>query len=223
MENIYVNNAIIDRFDELIFEGQRQWDEYKRIDNGFIMDIVSFTQWTTSCLNLLDKLSISSNRFVRQFETWAIGGPGQKMNIGASLGVLLSAKEEYKKGMAVDYHLSVSAAVFSGILDEAAYLLERKYLRASAVLIGAALEEALKTMAKTNYIEVAPRETLSPLIDKLKRQEVQLITEFEAKNLQAVAKMRNDAAHGGQFDYTEKQVHESYRKVEEILDRLFKR
>lgn len=200
MEKTYINKAIIDRFDELIAEGQRQWEEFKKNEKGMIMDIISFTQWSTSSLNLLDKLSISSNRFVKQFETWAVGGPGQKMNIGASLGILLSAKDEYLKGMAVDYHLSVSSAVFSGILDEAFYLLEKKYLRASAVLIGAALEQALKTYAKANAIELAPKETLTPLIDKMKKKEVQLITEFEAKNLQAIANMRNDAAHGGDFN-----------------------
>lgn len=188
-----------------------------------IMDVVSFTQWSTSSLNLLDKLSISSNRFVRQFENWAVGGPEKKMNIGASLGILLSAKDEYLKGMAVEYHLSVSSAVFSGILDEALYLLEKKYLRASAVLIGAALEEALKTYAQANSIELAPKETLTPLVDKMKKKGVQLITEFEAKNLQAIANMRNDAAHGGDFNYTEKQVRESYQKVEELLQRLFKK
>lgn len=219
----YVNSAIVDRFDELIAEGQRLWEEFKSNENGMIMDIVSFTQWTTSSLNLLDKLSITSNRFVRQFENWAVGGPGKQMNIGASLGILLSAKDEYLKGMAIDYHLSVSSAVFSGLLDEAFYLLEKKYLRASAVLIGAALEEALKTFAKANEIELAPRETLTPLIDKMKKKEVQLLTEFEAKNLQAIASMRNDAAHGGDFNYTDKQVQESYKKVEELLQRLFKR
>jgi len=219
----YTNKAIVDRFDELIAEGQRQWEEFKKNENGMIMDIVAFTQWSTSCLNLLDKLSISSNRFVRQFENWAVGGPGQKMNIGASLGILLSAKDEYLKGMAVDYHLSVSAAVFSGLLDEALYLLNKKYLRASSVLIGAALEEALKTYAQANSIEIVQKETLTPLIDKMKKKEVQLITEFEAKNLQAIANMRNDAAHGGDFNYSEKQVHESHQKVEELMQRLFKR
>lgn len=220
----YVNKAIVDRFDELIAEGQRQWQEFiKKNETGMIMDIVSFTQWSTSSLNLLDKLSISSNRFVKQFEIWALGGPGKQMNIGASLGILLSAKDEYLNGMAVDYHLSVSAAVFSGILDEALYLLEKKFFRASAVLIGAALEEALKTYAQANSIELAPKETLTPLIDKMKKKEVQLITGFEAKNLQAIANMRNDAAHGGEFSYTGKQVQESYQKVEELLQRLFKK
>ena len=222
MQKNYVNNAIIKRFDELISEGSRQWDEFKKNENGMIMDIVAFTQWSTSCLNLLDKLSVSSNRFVKQIEIWVVGGPGQKMNIGAALGVLQSARDEYLNGMAVDYHLSVSASVFSGILDEASYLLEKGYLRASAVLIGAALEEGLKSIGRANSIEIGERETLNPLIDKLKKRDIQVLTEFEAKNLQAVAKMRNDAAHGGDFEYTKKEVTESFLKVEETIQRLFK-
>jgi HEPN domain-containing protein len=222
MEKNYVNNSIVKRFDELISEGKRLWDEFKSNGDGIIWDIVSFTQWSTSCLNLLDKLSISSNRFVRQFEIWVIGGPGQKINIGAALGVLQSAKNEYLSGMAVDYHLSVSSSVFSGILDEASYLLDKGYLRAAAVLIGAALEEGLKTIARANSIEIGERETLSPVIDKLKKSDIQVLTEFEAKNLQAIAKMRNDAAHGGDFDYNKNQVNESFLKVEETIQRLFK-
>jgi hypothetical protein len=78
MEKTYINIAIVERFDELIAEGRRLWEEFKKNEKGMIEDIISFTQWSTSSLNLLDKLSISSNRFVKQFENWAVGGPGLK-------------------------------------------------------------------------------------------------------------------------------------------------
>lgn len=184
------------------------------------MEIVSFTRWSTSCLNLLDKLSISSNRFVKQFEIWVIGGPGKQINIGAALGVLLSAKDEYLMGMAVDYHLSVSASVFSGFLDEATYLMKKGYLRAAAVIIGAALEEGLKSRARSFSLEVGERETLNPLIDRLKKDEIGIINEFEAKQLQVVSKMRNDAAHGGEFNYSKEQVEEVFKIAESILGKL---
>jgi len=139
LQPIYVNELIVTRFDELIDEGDNLWSKFKKDGGDLIMDIVAFTKWATSCLNLLDKLSISSNRFVTQFEIWVLGGPGKQMNIGAALGVLLSAKEEYTRGLAIDYHLSVSASVFNGFLDEAKYLLDRGYLRDSAVILGSAL------------------------------------------------------------------------------------
>ncbi len=216
----YTNETIIKRLDSLIEEGKRLWDEFKNNEDGLIMDIISMTKWTTSSLNLLDKLSISTNRFVTQFEIWILGGPGKQMNIGAALGVLKSAKEEYEQGLAVEYHLSVSAVVFSGILDEASYLLNKKYLRASAVLIGAALEEGLKTRARSEGIDISKRETLNPLIQKLQKTEYPVITSFEARELEVVAKMRNDAAHGGEFNYQKEQVESQFRITENILNKL---
>lgn len=216
------NEKYIARFDELISEGKRLWAEFQENEDGIIMDIVSFTKWATSCLNLLDKLSISTNRFVAQFEVWVVGGPGRKMNIGAALGVLQSARQEYSCGMAVEYHLSVSAAVFSGLLDEAKYLYGKGYLRASAVLIGAALEEGLKTRAKSDSIDVGPRETLNPLIIKLKSSSIGIITEFEAKKLEVVAKIRNDAAHGGDFSYKKEEIEAASKQVEITLAEVLK-
>jgi hypothetical protein len=112
----FINPAIHGRLEELIKEGEQQWWEYQK-KPGLIRDPVRFTQWSTSCLNLLDKLSVTSNRFVVEFAAWAKRGAGKEINIGASLGVLKSALEEYKLGLAIDYHLSVSAVVFGDLLS----------------------------------------------------------------------------------------------------------
>ncbi len=220
MTKPFVNDRLISRFDELIHEGDLRWQEFQKDEKGIIMDIVGFAQWSTSCLNLLDKLSISTNRFVTQFEVWAVGGPGKKMNIGAALGVLKSARHEYSCGLAIEYQLSVSAAVFSGLLDEATYLFQKGYTRAAAVLLGAALEEGLKARARAVPVALSPRDTLSPVITKLKSPEVGLLTEFEAKRLEAIARLRNDAAHGGEFTYEAATVEAAIKEVEATLGRL---
>lgn len=220
MKQPFVNKLLLARFDELIAEGEQRWQDFQKNNERMIVDIVGFTQWSTSCLNLLDKLSVSTNRFVTQFEVWVIGGPGKQMNIGAALGVLKSARHEYACGLAVEYHLAVSAAVFGGLLDEAAYLLNKGYVRAAAVLLGAALEEGLKARARSVPIEISPKDTLSPVIVKLKAPEFQVLTEFEAKRLEAIARLRNDAAHGGDFSYTEKDVETALKEVEVTLGKL---
>jgi hypothetical protein len=220
MTDLFVNDRILSRFDELIQEGEARWQEFREGEGHVIMDIVGFTQWSTSCLNLLDKLSISTNRFVTQFEVWAIGGPGKQMNIGAALGVLKSARHEYSCGLAIDYQLSVSAAVFSGLLDEATYLFKKGYIRAAAVLLGAALEEGLKARARAVPIDLSPHETLSPVINKLKSPEIRVLSEFEAKRLEAIARLRNDAAHGGEFTYEASVVESAIKDVEATLGRL---
>jgi hypothetical protein len=161
------NSLIRQRLDDLIGEGQRQWDEFIASGMDVVKNPIRLTQWTTSCLNLLDKLSISSNRFVKEFERYVSRSSSGDVHIGAALGVLQSARVEYSLGLAVEYHLSVSAAVYDGLLDEADYLVSKGYIRAAAVLMGAALEEGLKTRARTEGIEVGPKDTLSPIIIKL--------------------------------------------------------
>jgi hypothetical protein len=156
------STAITKRLDELIAQGDWIFAEFKKDPKGPI-EPVGFARWVTSSLNLLDKLSLSTNRFVREFEQYVRWDATGHLFPGAALGVLKSAKDEYALGLAVEYHLSVSAAVFDGLLDEADYLLQKGYARAAAVLIGAALEEGLKNRARAAGIPIGPKETLNPV------------------------------------------------------------
>ena len=97
MSNSFVNPEIVRRFDELIAEGDKQHKEAK---NGKVANEIMAAKWVTSSLNLLDKLSVSSNRFVEEFEHWV---PNERMpynvNFAAALGVLMAAREEYIQGL----------------------------------------------------------------------------------------------------------------------------
>lgn len=117
--------------------------------------------------------------------------------------------------------MAVAAAVFGSLLDRAKYLSAKGYDRAAAVLIGAALEEGLKARARSVPVEIGPRDTLSPVIAKLKAPEVGVLTEFEAKRLEAIARLRNDAAHGGEFSYSEKEIELALAEVDAVLGKLF--
>jgi hypothetical protein len=212
------NPEVVKRFEELIGEGEERWTEYEETSGN--IDPIRLTKWTTSCLNLLDRLSISTNRFVKEFEAWGTPGPGKQMNLGASLGVMKSAFEEYIRGFAIDYHLSVASAVFGGLLAEADYLLSKGYYRAAAVLIGAALEESLKSRARAVPIEITEKDTLVPVIYKLKAPHVGVLTEVQAKRLEAIARLRNDAAHGGEFNYKPEDVKEAFVETQTVMDRI---
>jgi hypothetical protein len=218
MTKAYINPDIAERFDELIREGERQ-RSIQETHNWEVRNPVELTQWTTSCLNLLDRLSISTNRFVTEFELYG-RVKDNNFNMGLALGVLKSAREEYLLGLAIDYQLAVSASVFSSILDEAQYLLSKGYLRASAVLAGAALEEGLKSRARAVGLEITKRDTLDPVIDKLKQDDVGVLTEFDAKRLKSITTIRNDAAHGGEFPYQKSQIQEMITDVEKTINRI---
>ena len=134
--------------------------------------------------------------------------------------MLKSAFEEYTHGFAIDYHLSVASAVFGGLLDEAEYLLEKGYHRAAAVLIGAALEESLKSRARAAAVEITKKDTLVPVICKLKSPQVGILTDVQAKRLEAVARLRNDAAHGGEFNYNSEDVTQALQETQAVVDRI---
>jgi hypothetical protein len=75
---------------------------------------------------------------------------------------LKSARDEYVRGFAIDYHLAVASAVFGDLLHQADYLREKGYLRAAAVLAGAALEEGLRTKARAMAVSLPEKITLVP-------------------------------------------------------------
>lgn len=204
MTRVYINPDILKRFNELIAEGERLRLEARK-EQGRDLPSAPFTQWITSSLNLLDKLSVSTNRFVREFERYG-RVKNSLLNIGLPLGVLRAACEEYKLGFAVDYHLAVASTVFGDLLSEAQYLEEKGYLRAAVVLTGAALEEGLRSRARVTSIKMSGRETLVPLIHKLKAPDVGVLDELEASRLEVWAKMRNQAAHGEEISFNRDEV-----------------
>ncbi len=172
-------------------------------------------------MNILDKLSIHTNRFVVEFEkTFGKHGPHDTYPDRA-LGVLKSAREEYLRGFAIDYHLSVASAVFGDLIGQADYLIGKGYLRAAVVLFGAALEEALRSRARASNLDVPTKTTMTPLLHKLKAPEVGIIGDYDAKLLEAVITMRNKAAHGEPFSYTEEQVvqarNTAYATISKVL------
>jgi hypothetical protein len=216
MKHTFSNPEFIRRFDELIAEGQEIWWDPIKNQPCKAQNPVRFTQWATSCLNLLDKLSVSTNRFAREFERYS-AVQGNQLNVGLPLGVLKSAKDEYTRGLAVDYHLSVSAAVFGDLVKEAAYLMEKGYLRAAAILARAGLEEALRARARAIPLEISIKIKLSELLVKLKQNGV--LNEFDEKRIDAHVKIGNAAAHGDAFPYEKEDVAKLIQEAENTVAR----
>ena len=186
MSTLYIDPNVLERFNELIAEARQTLDQLQKTPGRFA-DPVWPTRRTTSCLNLLDRLSVSSNRFVKEFESYG-RVTGEYLNLALPLGVLQAARDEYQRGFAIDYHLGVTASVFGDLVSQSQYLLDRGYTRASVVLFGAALEEGLKARARAEGLAVDPRESLNPLLEKLTKSGT--LSAFEADRLRGVAKMR---------------------------------
>jgi hypothetical protein len=60
------------------------------------------------------------------------------------------------------------------------------------------------------------------MIIRLKAPEAHVLTDFDAKRLEAIARMRNDAAHGGDFDYQLMQITQALTDVRATLEQMLR-
>lgn len=89
----------------------------------------------------------------------------------------------------------------------------------AAVLVGATLEQALRTLCGRNGISVQKSngefKTLNPLIDDLKVAGI--FNELKAKQLRSWADIRNAAAHGRFTDFSRNDVSSMISGVNQFL------
>jgi len=212
----------LDRFDELIQEGERIYKVIKYVSNGFFMDPVQGTRditqkeledkqklegWHLNYLSLLDQI-IPPRSVHRKLldETQTLSYPPDYLN--TRISHLKGLKDDFQKGYLGDLGLEIESAIAADYMGQAEQLLAEgqsgKYdYVPAAVLAGAVLEKSLRTLCDKQSPSISTVNnngkplTLTPLIDVLKKNNV--FNELTAKQLRAWADIRNSAAHG-QFD-----------------------
>jgi len=123
-------------------------------------------------------------------------------------GILQGAKHDLEAGMLFDIRRLVQAEVFVDFIEMSEYLLDQGYKDASAVLLGAVLEDSLRKLAESNGVPTNGSNgrplTMDPLNAGLAKSGVygQLIQ----KQVTSWANLRNDAAHGNSDAYDADQV-----------------
>jgi len=214
-----VLNKYLDRFDELIQEGERIYKVIKYVSNGFFMDPVQGTRditqkeledkqklegWHLNYLSLLDQ--IIPPRSVHQKlldETQILSYPPDYLN--TRISHLKGLKDDFQKGYLGDLGLEIESAIAADYMGQAEQLLAEgqsgQYDHVpAAVLAGAVLEKSLRTLCDNQSPSISTVNnngqplTLAPLIDVLKTNN--LFNELTAKQLRAWADIRNSAAHG---------------------------
>ncbi len=211
------------RFDELIAKGESIHKAMKRIPgqthtayvrgnvnsfpDTYKVDWIRFVEWQTSCVALLSQVLLPNSEIWKRVETFEKIKNG-KSQLEWGIATLRSIKDNFERGFLADLLVQVGAEIASGYMAQAEGLLSEgqsgKFDHVpAAVLAGAVLEKALRTLCnqqKPPIPTVKPngdRKTMSPLIDDLKKAGV--FNEAKAKQLRALAGIRNHAAHG-EFD-----------------------
>ena len=133
---------------------------------------------------------------------------GHCLHVADMVGIFKAVEHDIKSGMLSDFRSLVQAEIFADFLDMAEHLLREGYKDASAVLLGAVLEDSLRKIAGTNGVAVLSSKgkplTLDPLNAALAKKGV--YNALVQKQITSWANLRNDAAHGHFDRYDSDQV-----------------
>lgn len=123
-------------------------------------------------------------------------------------GILGGIDSDIASGMLADHRTLIRAEVFADFLDMAEHLLREGYKDAAAVLLGAVLEDSLRSIAMAKGLPTArpqgKRLTMDPLNASLVKAGV--YGPLVQKQVTSWANLRNDAAHGDFGKYDAEQV-----------------
>ena len=130
------------------------------------------------------------------------------IHVADMVGIFKAVEHDIKSGMLSDFRSLVQAEIFADFLDMAEHLHRDKYKDASAVLLGAVLEDSLRKIADANGVAVLSSKgkplTLDPLNAALAKKGV--YNALVQKQITSWADLRNDAAHGHFDQYDSDQV-----------------
>lgn len=238
-----ISHKYLTRFDELISQGEAIKKTIKIEPGGYqnnwvrpteraiknpdkrSMDYDAFRKWEINCYSLLDKV-ISAHSIHRKIIDGTKEYYSQEHKLESLISVLKGLKEDYEQGFMEDLAIQIEAEIAADYMGQAEKLLAEglsgKYDHVpAAVLAGAVLEKALKTIC-TNQTPPIPTVkakgsplTLNLLIEELKK--VAVFNELKAKQLRAWADIRNAAAHGEFGNFNRSDVEGMIKGISEFL------
>ncbi|HVN15695.1 MAG TPA: DUF4145 domain-containing protein [Anaerolineales bacterium] len=126
--------------------------------------------------------------------------------------VFAAAMEDYKSGFLISVRNLVQAEVFDSELEQAEELLSNGYKLASAVVTGVVLETALRDLCSREGLAHSKLDKMNADLAK-----AGIYNKLQQKRITALADIRNSAAHGKPEEFSEADVANMIRDVEQFL------
>lgn len=234
----------LDRFDELIDEGERVIDSVEKTTSGghvvegfygrpiqtrrvvkTTLDFEAAMEFQNKSQTLLASVLPKNHPNRSRFETPDWFSP-QENAIRATVAFLKATKDDLEHGFLDSLSSQIESEISSDYLGQAENLLkegstgQHEYVPA-AVLAGAVLERGLRTLCDRQTPQIATVRgngepmTMNPLIDELKKAGV--FNELKAKQLRSWADIRNAAAHGEWLKFSRSDVETMLAGVSSFL------
>jgi len=182
--------------------------------------------WRTNCFNLLSQIKPKDDYSFVSMNSSPETMEYPKDRAEKVLSFIQAIKDDFAQGFLDSISEQIEASLICDYMGMAESLLNDSDAKKggtdhipAAVLAGATLEHALRTLCDRNEISTKKNatefKTLNPLIDDLKAADV--FNELKAKQLRAWADIRNAAAHGRFNDFKRDDVVNMIAGVNQFL------
>ncbi len=208
-------NKLSNRFDELFKEVPLLESTIVPVDGGYYkMDEAALLVWEVKVKSLLisscGKESIHYSEFLEAKKTHQYESTSDVFKRLQS--VFIAAMDDYKGGFLTSIKNLIQADVFDSELEQANELLNSGYKLASAVIAGVVLETALRDLCVRESI-------LTGKLDKMNADLTKkgVYNKLQQKRITALADIRNSAAHGKPNEFSENDVKNMIKDIEQFL------
>lgn len=152
-----------------------------------------YTKMLQSVLHIKDFTQMHSNHYA---------------HVAQLAGIFKAVKHDIESGILIDFRRLVQAELFSDFLEMAEYLANEGYKDASAVILGAVLEDALRKMSDSRGIGTSNAHGKPLAMDAMNVQlsKSGAYNALVKKQVTSWSNLRNDAAHGRYDGYDAEQV-----------------
>jgi len=140
---------------------------------------------------------------------------GFEVSVSYGQGILRAVKEDVELGYLARVRALITADVFSDFLEMADHLLDAGYKDPAASLVGAVLEDGLRTVARDHHITVKSRDDLASLTARC--ADANVFSRLVQKKIQVWIGVRNHADHGEFGEYSDSDVRDMLSGVRDFL------
>jgi len=204
---------LIERVNHLITMGEEVLKTRDKPTADAIVESQIFHRWMTSSLFFLEAVFGKESAHLREFKERCHDIYFYEARRGQ--GILEAARDDIQRGHLKKLQSLVSADIFSDFLEMAEHLVQEGYKDAAAMLIGAVLEDGLRTVSKNNGIAIKKEDDIGSLDQKL--SDAKIYSRLVQKQIRFLKNIRDNAAHGKFSEYSHEMVEDMLRSVRAFL------